>query len=65
MVEFALSWIDGGERAKELLAIPDYSGAYTAGACILGGICVLAFNRYRESRQIHKGNEIQDYLEHQ
>lgn len=65
MVEFALSWIDGGERAKELLAIPDNSGAYTAGACILGGICVLVFNRYWETRQTHKGNEVQDYLEHQ
>lgn len=64
MVEFALSWIDGGERAKDLFAIADYDGAYTAGACILGGICVLAFNRYRESRQIQKGNEVQDYLEH-
>lgn len=65
MVEFALSWIDGGERAKELLAIADYDGAYTAGACIVAGIGILAFNKYREARAKPQENEILDYLEHQ
>ena len=65
MVEFALSWIDGGDQATELLAIVDYDGAYSAGACILGGIGVLAFNKYREHRSVQKGNEVQRHLEHQ
>jgi hypothetical protein len=65
MVEFALSWIDGGEQAKELLAIADHDGAYTAGACIVGGIGVIAFNKYREASAKPQGNEISDYLEHQ
>ncbi len=62
MVELALNWIDGGEQAKQLLQVVDYDGAYTAGACILGGIGILALNRYRDYRSTHARNGVQNHL---
>lgn len=51
MVEFALGYIDGGQRAKELVEQVDYDGAMTAGLCILGSFGVLAFNKHREKQK--------------
>lgn len=64
MVELALRWIDGGEQARELLSIVDYEGAYTAGTCIVGGIGVLLFNKYRELRASRKTDALGHHMEH-
>ena len=64
MVQFALSWIDGGEKATELLSQVDYDGALTAGAGIVGGFSILAFNRYLEYRKGNKLLNTQNKLEH-
>ncbi len=65
MVEYALSWIDGGDMATQLLNQVNYDGAYTAGAIIIGSFCVLAINKYREYHSAKKSAEIQKHLEHQ
>lgn len=51
MVEFALGYIKGGDRAKEIASQVDYSGALTAGGTILACVSVLAINTYRSNRQ--------------
>lgn len=51
MVEFALGYINGGNRAKELVEQVDYDGAVTAGVAILGCSAVLAFNSFRDYRK--------------
>lgn len=51
MVEFALGYINGGERAKEIASQVDYDGALTAGGVILACFGVIAFNTYREQRK--------------
>ena len=63
MVEFALSWIDGGERAKQLLSIADYNGAYLAGAGILSGFGLLAFSAYRSRQSTPNQSPTQNHLE--
>lgn len=52
MVEFALGYIDGGARAKEIASQVDYDGAVTAGICIAGSFGVLAFNKFREQKAL-------------
>ena len=52
MVEFALGYIDGGRRAKEIASGVDYDGAVTAGICILGSFAVLEFNKFREQKAL-------------
>ncbi len=64
MVQFALSWIDGGEKATELLSQVDYDGALTAGAGIAGGFSILAINRYLEYRSANKLPGTENQLEH-
>lgn len=54
MVEFALGYINGGDRAKELVEQVDYDGAITAGVAILGCSAVLAFNTYRDHRKANQ-----------
>lgn len=50
MVEFALGYIKGGDRAKELATQVDYDGALTAIGVIVACAGVLAFNTYRAHR---------------
>jgi len=57
-VEFALSWMDGGEQATELLNHVNYDGAFYAGAGIVAGGGILAFNKYLEFRSEQKRLEI-------
>lgn len=52
MVEFALGYIDGGTRAKEIVSQVDYGGAMTAGICIAGSFGLLAFNKFREQKAL-------------
>lgn len=63
MVEFALGYIDGGTRAKEIASQVDYDGAITAGACIAGSFGILAFNKFREQKNLKaesiKSNEME------
>lgn len=63
MVEFALGYIDGGSRAKEIVSGVDYDGAMTAGICIAGSFGVLAFNKFREQKALKtastKSNELE------
>lgn len=47
MVEFALCYIKGRDRAKEIAEQVDYDGALTAGG-------VIAFTTYRERRSINQ-----------
>ena len=65
IVEFALSWIEGGERATDLLKQMDYEGAYASGVGIAIGVAILVFNYFRERRLINSANPIQHHLEHQ
>lgn len=51
-VRFILGFIDGGQRAQELVSQVDSSGALTAGATILASFGVLGFQRWREERHI-------------
>lgn len=63
MVEFALGYIDGGRRAKEIASQVDYDGAVTAGVCILGSFGVLAFNKFREQKALKAESEKSKELE--
>ena len=63
MVQFALSWIDGGEKATELLSQVDYNGALTAGAGIVGGFSIIALSRYLDYRSTNKLPNIENQLE--
>lgn len=54
MVEFALGFIDGGDRAKDLAQQVDYDGAIASAVTIAGGFAVLAFNKYREDKRAKK-----------
>lgn len=51
MVELALSFIQGGDRAKEIVSQVDREGALTAGAVIVACLGVLGFNKLREIRK--------------
>lgn len=63
MVEFALGYIDGGSRAKEIVSQVDYDGAITASICIAGSFGLLAINKYREQKALKtastKSNELE------
>lgn len=48
MVELALGYIKGGDRAKQIASQVDYDGAITAAGVIVACVGVLAFNKYRE-----------------
>ena len=50
MVEFALGFVRGGERASELARQVDYNGALAAAGTIAACAGVLAFNRFRAYR---------------
>lgn len=50
MVSFVLGYIEGGDRAKEIVSQVDYDGALTAGGVIVACAGVLAFNSYRQHR---------------
>jgi len=63
MVEFALGYIDGGSRAKEIVSQVDYDGAMTAGICIAGSFGVLAFNKFREQKALQTESENTKKLE--
>lgn len=63
MVEFALGYIDGGRRAKEIVSQVDYDGAITAGVCIAGSVAVLAFNKFREQKALKLETEKPTELE--
>lgn len=54
MVDFALGFIKGGDKAKELVSQADYNGVIKAGATIAVCFGVLAFNAYRENRRAAK-----------
>lgn len=51
MVELALGFIKGGDRAKQIASQVDYDGAITAVGVIVACVGVLAFNKYREHRR--------------
>lgn len=51
MVELVLGFINGGDRAKEIVSQVDHEGALTAGGIILACAGVLAFNTYRDHRR--------------
>ena len=61
VVEFALSWMDGGEQATELFNHVNYDGAFYAGAGIVAGGSTLAFNKYLEFRSEQKRLEYTKY----
>lgn len=63
MVQFALSWIDGGEKATQLLNQVDYDGALTAGAGIVVAFSTLAFNQYRDYRLGRKLQNVDNQVE--
>lgn len=54
MVRFALDFIEGGSRAKELVRTLDYDGAVTAGGVIVASFAVLGINSYRHHRRAVK-----------
>ncbi|MBM1691589.1 hypothetical protein [Sulfitobacter geojensis] len=56
MVEFALGYIKGGDRAKQIASQVDYDGALTAGGVIVACVGVIAFNTYREQRGAGQAN---------
>ena len=56
MVELVLGYINGGDRAKEIVSQVDYDGALTAGGVIVACAGVLAFNTYREHRRAGREN---------
>ena len=51
MVEFALGYIKGGDRAKQIATQVDYDGALTAGGVIVACAGVIAFNTFRDQRR--------------
>jgi hypothetical protein len=51
MVEFALGYIKGGDRAKQIAEQVDYDGALSAGGVIVACAGVIAFNTFREQRR--------------
>jgi hypothetical protein len=51
-VRFILGFIDGGQRAQELVSQVDRSGAFTAGITILASFGLLGFERWREERRV-------------
>ena len=63
MVEFVLGYIDGGDRAKEIVSQVDYDGATTAGITIAGSFAVLAFNNYRERKAALKELESKNEMD--
>jgi hypothetical protein len=62
-VQFFLGFIDGGERAQELVSRVDYDGAVTSGVVIASSFGVLAFNGWRQQREAAKAAENQRTLE--
>lgn len=56
MVEFALGYIKGGDRAKQIAQQVDYDGALSAGGVIITCAGVIAFNTYREQRIAGQSN---------
>jgi hypothetical protein len=51
MVEFALGYIKGGDRAKQIAEQVDYNGALSAGGVIVACAGIIAFNTFREQRR--------------
>ena len=55
MVEFALGFIKGGNRAKDIAQQVDYDGALKAGGVIVASAAILAFNSFRAYRKAGQG----------
>lgn len=60
MVQLLLNWIEGGDRAREILSQTNYDGAMIAGAGIVAGSGTLAVLRYREHRSTSTSRELQE-----
>lgn len=56
-VQFFLGFIDGGDRAQELVSRVDYNGAVSSGLVIAASVGVLGFTRWKEQRAISKTTE--------
>ncbi len=50
MVQFALGFVNGGDRVQELADKLDSQGVMQAALCLAGSLGLLAFTRYREER---------------
>ena len=50
MVQFALGFVNGGDRVQVLVDKLDSQGVVQAALCLAGSLGILAFNRYREER---------------
>ena len=50
MVQFALGFVNGGDRVQELVDKLDSQGVVQAALCFAGSLGLLVFTRYREER---------------
>lgn len=50
MVQFALGFVNGGDRIQELVDKLDFQGVVQAALCLTASLGILAFNHYREER---------------
>ena len=63
MVELVLGFIKGGSQAKEIASRVDADGAMTAAVCIIASFGVLAFNKFREQKNLQVESEKSKELE--
>lgn len=62
-VQFILGFIDGGDRAQELVSRVNYDGAVTSGLVIGASFAILGFNHWKEQRAAQKDTEKNKALE--
>lgn len=62
-VQFFLGFIDGGDRAQELVSQVDQGGAITSAVVIAGSFGLLSVTRYLEHRNAMKEAETRKHLE--